>query len=91
MKAWILVGLALFSAPVLAGKEAGKPFLEQIFVAAFPLVIFLVVFWLIMRAMTFKNGKNINTQLLESNLEIAKELKRIADYVETLKTKDKDD
>lgn len=53
----------------------------NLFVASFSIILIVFVFWFFMRSMN-KGGENINEKLLESNLEIAKELKRIADHVE---------
>jgi len=58
-----------------------KSIMERLFVAAFPMILFLVVFALTMRFAN-KSAKNTSNGLLESNLQIAQELKRIADLLE---------
>lgn len=65
-------------------KKTGvkKPLWEQLLVASFPIILFISVFIIVMRLFYVKGGKNINERILESNLEIAKELKRIADHVD---------
>jgi len=62
-------------------KSVNPPIWRQLFIAIFPIILIVLVFWLFMRSMN-RGGKNINVLLLDSNLEIAKELKRIADLME---------
>ena len=82
MKSWIYSLLvSAFPLTAIAHDEIEKPLWHNLLVASFPILIFIFVFWLFMRSMN-KNGKNINERILESNLEIAKELKRIAGHVE---------
>ena len=50
---------------------------EQLFLAILPVLLIVLVFYII-----GKKAKNINQQLLESNLEIAAQIKRVADHLE---------
>ncbi len=63
------------------GKKKKKPLWEQLLVATFPLLLFIFVFLLAMRAINRKTS-SINEKLLESNLLIADQLKRIGDILE---------
>ena len=53
----------------------------SLLVAGFPILIVLFVMWIIVRSL-IKSGKNMNEQILESNLEIAKEIRRVADHLD---------
>ena len=82
MKIYYYLLIAVLYPGLAFAHEADKKSVwENLFVAFFPILLIVFVFWLFMRSMN-KGGKSINERLLESNLEIAKELKRIADHVE---------
>lgn len=72
---------ALIPVVAYAHEEEKKSVWENLFIASFPILLIFFVFWIFIRS-TKKDGKNINERILDSNLEIAKELKRIADHVE---------
>ena len=76
-----LLLLSLIPITSFAHEIEKKPIWENLLVASFPILIVIGVFMFFIRQFN-KGGKNINERLLESNLEIAKELKRIADHVE---------
>ena len=58
-----------------------KPLWENLFVASFPIVIIVAVFLLIGKSLN-KKALTLNERLLASNIEVAAQLKRIADYLE---------
>lgn len=53
---------------------------RQLLVATFPILLIIAIFMFFIRNMN--KGGNIHERLLDSNLDIAKELKRIADQLE---------
>ncbi len=58
-----------------------KPLWEKLFVASFPVLIIILVFYIFAR-LANKGVRNINERVVESNEKIAKELKRIADLID---------
>lgn len=70
----MLPGLAI-------AAQAEKSVLEKLVVALFPVFVIIVVFIVLMRFVK-KDTKDMQERLLESNLDIAKQLKRIADHLD---------
>lgn len=70
-----------YSKKACSKKQRLKTLWEKLLVAAFPLILIVLIFFVFLRT-TYKDGKSINERLLDSNLEIANELKRIADQLE---------
>jgi len=70
----LLPGLAI-------AAQAEKSVLEKLVVALFPVFVIIVVFIVLMRFVK-KDTKDMQERLLESNLDIAKQLKRIADHLD---------
>ena len=50
---------------------------EQLFIAILPVLLIMLIFYIV-----GKKAKGINERLLESNLEIAAQIKRVADHLE---------
>lgn len=79
----LLISIVLLGLPyaAFAAAQEEKNVWTELLVASFPIILFVVVFYIFLRAFGNKT-KNINEKILESNIEIANQLKRIADHVE---------
>ncbi|SMF67825.1 hypothetical protein SAMN02745866_04311 [Alteromonadaceae bacterium Bs31] len=79
----LLISIVILGLPyaAFAAVQEEKNVWTELLVASFPILLFVVVFYIFLRAFGNKT-KNINEKILESNIEIANQLKRIADHVE---------
>ena len=74
-----IIGLLIVLTPAIAfaAETQERSLGMQLFIAAFPILLIIGVVVLITR-----HTKNVNQGILDSNFEIAKQLKRIADKLD---------
>lgn len=73
--------MSFFPFLAFAAEQAERSIWQKLFVALFPILIIIAAFGFFMK-IAKKDTQSMQQKLLDSNLEIAKQLKRIADHVD---------